>query len=934
MTDYDNIPTIVQPQNLDISLYKHQLASVYNMEKLEQDKKIVEGNIVKETDFGVNADPTGYGKCVGLNTPILMYDGSIKMVQDVKVGDLLMGDDSNPRKVSSLSRGREMMYKVIQKTGGEDYRVNESHILSLKMSQPVRIKERKGMFQVFYFDSSNYMFRSKSFAFSSYEGWRKQALKEAQTFSLSLKVDPHIDIELKDYLRLSKHIRRDLKGYRVGVDFKHKEVILDPYILGLWLGDSTFTSTEITTNDKDITDKLLNYCTENNFRLSMNGLKQYITDDTRHETNRFLNMLKKIGVYNNKHIPIDYKTNSRKIRLLLLAGLLDSDGYYKNGVYEIVQKRQNLANDIVYLTRSLGFRSHVKSVLKSCMYKNEKRQNTYYKVTISGKLISDIPLILQHKKATTQPNKDQLCTDISIVQDCVDDYYGFTIDGNRRFLLGDFTVTHNTLSMVTLVLRDKMEWDLETPHEEITYNLYASNRFVKKRYRTYTKLPTTLIVTNQSIIKQWIKEFSHTDLDVVPIMTKKDAMSIDPNCYDVILITCTMYNTIVNRFSEFAWKRFIFDEPGHVKIPSMAKIRAGFTWLVTATPQLVYNLHRRCKNSMMTDLLEGINYDIFEDVYADIIIKNDPEFTALSFSMPETHHEYYHCYDPMFKTVQGLVNDRVADMISAGNIQEAVKALGGKETDNVVDLVRRGKEEELQATVQNIQAYTHQDNEELVKKYKEKKKRIEEQLVELEKRFEMLLNGDCPICCCKMANPVMEPKCQNIFCGNCIFEWIKSEHTCPMCRQDINNQTLVYINTEAGDGDSNNENIDEGGVVTKFKQIESILEDNPDGRYIIFSAYDKTFSGIRTFLKDKDITFAEISGSVHTRNKTIDRFKEGNIKVLFLNSRNNGSGINLQEATDIILYHEMNDDTVKQVIGRANRIGREESLYVHHLISV
>ena len=39
-----------------------------------------------------------------------------------------------------------------------------------------------------------------------------------------------------------------------------------------------------------------------------------------------------------------------------------------------------------------------------------------------------------------------------------------------------------------------------------------------------------------------------------------------------------------------------------------------------------------------------------------------------------------------------------------------------------------------------------------------------------------------------------------------------------------------------------------------------------------------------------------------------------------------------EEATDIILYHEMNDNFVTQVIGRANRIGRTESLTVHHLV--
>ena len=75
--------------------------------------------------------PCGFGKCLSKNTPIIMYDGSIKMVQDIKVGDQLMGDDSTPRNVLSLARWREMMYDIIPNKGYK-YTVNESHILSLK----------------------------------------------------------------------------------------------------------------------------------------------------------------------------------------------------------------------------------------------------------------------------------------------------------------------------------------------------------------------------------------------------------------------------------------------------------------------------------------------------------------------------------------------------------------------------------------------------------------------------------------------------------------------------------------------------------------------------------------------------------------------------------------------------------------------------------
>src|SRR5690606_5828158 len=79
--------------------------------------------------------PCGGGKCLGKDTPVMMYDGRVKPVQDIRVGDLLIGPDSQPRTVLSLARGREMMYRITP-TKGDPYVVNASHILSLR-KQPL-----------------------------------------------------------------------------------------------------------------------------------------------------------------------------------------------------------------------------------------------------------------------------------------------------------------------------------------------------------------------------------------------------------------------------------------------------------------------------------------------------------------------------------------------------------------------------------------------------------------------------------------------------------------------------------------------------------------------------------------------------------------------------------------------------------------------------
>lgn len=81
---------------------------------------------------GLLSVPCGFGKCLAKGTKLLMFDGSIKNVEDIKIGDQLMGDNSTVRHVLNLARGNEEMAEITDLISGESYTVNQSHILSLK----------------------------------------------------------------------------------------------------------------------------------------------------------------------------------------------------------------------------------------------------------------------------------------------------------------------------------------------------------------------------------------------------------------------------------------------------------------------------------------------------------------------------------------------------------------------------------------------------------------------------------------------------------------------------------------------------------------------------------------------------------------------------------------------------------------------------------
>lgn len=393
--------------------------------------------------------PPGHGKCLSKDTPIIMYDGTTKMVQDIKQMEQIMGDDSTPRTVLSTCHGKETMYRIKQ-SYGDDYTVNESHIISLKLSKNPRIRDRpsKNSFQVIWFtkEKSN----SKTFSYSSGSTIQKDKDTVYQEASEFLETLPPkgsvIDINVLEYLKRPKSWKSAYKGFKVGVDFPEQNIELDPYILGVWLGDGDSSGPNITSVDMEIIEYFKEYFSD--LCLKKDGDIRYRFTSGKQgghsDKNRFVNSLKKYNLLNNKHIPYDYKINSESTRLSLLAGLIDSDGYMYDNCYEITQKNKELADDILFLTRSLGFRSNMKECQKSCMYKGEKREGTYYRIIFSGDT-DKVPVLLSRKTAIPRKQiKDPLVYGIKIEKLEIDDYYGFEIDGNHRFLLGDFTVTHNT----------------------------------------------------------------------------------------------------------------------------------------------------------------------------------------------------------------------------------------------------------------------------------------------------------------------------------------------------------------------------------------------------------------------------------------------------------------------------------------------------------
>lgn len=411
---------------------------------------------------------TGSG-CHAYDTKILMYDGKYKNVQDICIGDEIMGDDNTKRNVERLWRGESDMYKIIPKKG-EPFVVNGDHKISLKVTRvsAPKMTTRYDTYVVKYIklmsrdEIEGDMIKKYEKCFKTFNDAQKH-LNLIEKEDNTLNINDTVDIQVKYYIQYKMH-NYNLSLYRpLFVSFDDKQVSLDPYMLGYWLGDGYSQGSLFITADQEVLDYFNEHlpkidCKMTECKSDKENAKvmSISTINNSVQKNNFTKSLIEYDLINNKHIPDDYKINSKEVRLQVLAGLIDSDGYYqynkdKNiNQYEITLKNEIMLDDIVYIARSLGYSAYKHTIKKKCC--NNGVIGTYYRCNIYGNGIEDIPCIINRKKAHKSDRYyDNLAVRFTIEKDSFDKYYGVQVDGNHRYLMYDFTVTRNSNGKSKLV---------------------------------------------------------------------------------------------------------------------------------------------------------------------------------------------------------------------------------------------------------------------------------------------------------------------------------------------------------------------------------------------------------------------------------------------------------------------------------------------------
>ena len=557
------------------------------------------------------------------------------------------------------------------------------------------------------------------------------------------------------------------------------------------------------------------------------------------------------------------------------------------------------------------------------------------------------------------------CINYNIDSSKHNDIYNTCLDGSYKIntnigIIGDIVGYGKTLTALSIVASCKL-------NDIYLNNLYEKSYISNQNYSYFSYstsnnkikqfnkiIDTTLIIVPRGpVYIQWVKTLKQdTNLKFIAIenlnFIKKNLPNPDDNIrnndiynffseYDVVLIKNTTFDVLLKYYNNNSynynyltrWKRIMIDE-AHDLVKLLPLLHYYFLWLISGTyEELLYSI--RSQNSLLYDIRQ-----IFNDIknIKLMLIKCKKEFVRNSFKLPIPEEKYYLCKMPInFLAIKDYVNNSIIDKLNANDINGAIKELGGKteSEENIVELITKDLYNDIENKKRELEYVSDlviNDDVKLSKinKINNEINNLNEKYNSLKNRVSELSNKTCSICMDILDKPIIL-KCTHSFCGLCIFNCIKNNKSnCPECRANINIDDMIAIDNNKNEIDKNNTT----KILSKIDTLIEIIKSKPNGKFLIFSKYENCFINIIDNIISNNITYAELKGNTSHMMNILNDFKNSKIQCILLNTLHAGSGIDISFATDVIIYHSMGLYKV-QAIGRAQRVGRNEKLYIHNL---
>jgi SNF2 family DNA or RNA helicase len=506
---------------------------------------------------------------------------------------------------------------------------------------------------------------------------------------------------------------------------------------------------------------------------------------------------------------------------------------------------------------------------------------------------------------------------------------------------------------------------------------YGLNRvLISYKEPFYNTVPINLLVIPHNLVSQWetyIRSFSDS-LRFLVLARQKTVASFTPDKVhglDLLVVTNTFYNHVANLLNSRSYKvhRVFFDEVDNMNLPNCVQVEALFYWFVTASyANLLYPRgHSRWDNTLGQHVYHamglrnsGFVRNLFMDMYANatrgfveiLVIRNTEEFVQSSITLPDIDARYVVCKTPTSVGIlSGLVDPHIIECINAGDIAGAIQLVNPQnrksETGIVAVLV-----EKLERQLRYIDARcvalcavgsTDSDDAEAehhqaeISRLRRKAEDLGNKIQNIRER--VFCNNSCSICFDDVERKTVVPCCSNSFCFRCINKWIALKPNCPICKHDIAQGNLLVQCDDAPTGSpdeqptSSNAHAQAGRSLDKMQNLEQILRARADGdKFLVFASFDTSLNQINEVMTRVGVNFASLKGNTYQVRAIIQAYKQGHTDALLINARNYGSGLNLENTTDIIMFHKFDTEVENQVIGRAQRFGRTQPLRVWYLL--
>ena len=493
---------------------------------------------------------------------------------------------------------------------------------------------------------------------------------------------------------------------------------------------------------------------------------------------------------------------------------------------------------------------------------------------------------------------------------------------------------------------------------------FNSNCFSFKKINTinYT-VSTNIILVPHNLFHQWQEYLNKsTSLNVIYISSKisfdKFALSASNSDNIPELTTNKVYLISAKQWNNFAevWNnnikkkasRIFVDEVHSINLPNSIRIKTNFLWFITSSVNDISN-HRNY--GFIRDTID--NYNILNtQLHSFCKIQNKDDYIDSSLRLLPSKERIIKCRSSIILNIfDGIINQEVKDMLLAEDIQGVVNYLGITSINNqdIVNVICSNMEKDLEnaklmyRAKEQMHYLNEQAKTESLQKAQEKITSIEGKISGVKQRI--IESNIDPIMFVEIENPVITACCNNKFDLESITNYYdfqlkqtgrSTTINCPLCRKPLDLKKLMYI------GESKISKMEGGGVATswvseehtKIENLERILcnEIPKDKKILIFSEHEGNFDCYtKAFAKSGRNSLSAVKGSISHITNLLGKFNSGEIPCLFLNAKYCGSGLNLEKTDIVIIMHKMTQDNIKQVIGRAQRIGRQGQLEVFFL---